>query len=55
MWEPGSTWSPGALDAAVHLAWELILPVAAAVKTTWVAKRRRDQTSAVGAVARRRR
>ncbi|MGV9742845.1 terminase large subunit domain-containing protein [Nocardia farcinica] len=55
MWEPGSTWSPGALDAAVHLAWELIPPVAAAVKSTSVAKRRRDQTSAVGAVARRRR
>lgn len=23
-WEPGSTWSPGALDAAVHLATELM-------------------------------
>lgn len=23
-WEPGSTWSPGALDAGVHLAYELL-------------------------------
>ena len=23
-WEPGSTWSPGALDASVHLAYELL-------------------------------
>lgn len=27
LWEPGSTWSPGALDAAVHLATHMLPPV----------------------------
>lgn len=26
LWEPDSTWSPGALDAGVHLAYELLPP-----------------------------
>ncbi|MBF6298244.1 hypothetical protein IU459_11900 [Nocardia amamiensis] len=54
-WEPGSTWSPGALDAGVHLAWELIPPIPSGQTSTSVAKRRRDQVGASGGVAARRR
>ncbi|MFE2995023.1 terminase large subunit domain-containing protein [Nocardia sp. NPDC059246] len=54
-WEPGSTWSPGALDAAVHLASDLLPDVAAGAKTHSVAGRRRDGVNPRGGVAGRRR
>lgn len=54
-WEPGSTWSPGALDAGVHLAAELLPPVGSAARTHSVAKVRRDSVNATGGVAARRR
>lgn len=54
MWEPGSTWSPGALDAAVHLATDLLPPIGQAAQTTSVATKRKDGGAARGAVAARR-
>lgn len=51
MWEPGSTWSPGALDAAVHLTYQLLPPIGSAAQTQSVAKVRRDQVTATGGVA----
>lgn len=41
-WEPGTTWSPGALDAAVYVATELLPPIARDVGTFNPAKVRRD-------------
>ncbi|BDD81470.1 hypothetical protein TPB0596_12330 [Tsukamurella pulmonis] len=55
MWEPGSTWSPGALDAAVHLATDLLPPIAAGATITSVAKRKRDDTGRGGSWTDRRR
>lgn len=52
-WEPGSTWSPGALDAAVHLAYELLPQLPAGASVTSVASRRRDDGRARGIAARR--
>lgn len=54
MWEPGSTWSPGALDAAVHLATDLLPPIASGASVHSVAKRRRDDTGTARGVAARR-
>lgn len=42
LWEPGSTWSPGSLDAAVHLATELLPPIAQGTKVVSVAGRSRQ-------------
>lgn len=42
-WEPGSTWSPGALDAAVHLATELLPALPRGNVTESVADVHRDQ------------
>lgn len=53
MWETGSTWSPGALDAGVHLAYELLPAVGAGATVHSVASRRRDSASATGVAARR--
>ena len=53
LWEPGSTWSPGALDAAVHLATELLPPVAQGVKVVSVAGRSRQAAPASGMAAAR--
>ncbi|MGW6376263.1 terminase large subunit domain-containing protein [Rhodococcus sp. NPDC055112] len=53
MWEPGSTWSPGALDAAVHLATDLLPPIQAGASVTSVAKRKRDSATARGVAARK--
>jgi phage terminase large subunit-like protein len=47
LWEPGSTWSPGALDAAVHLATEILPPIPQGSNVTSVAGRSR-QTASVG-------
>ena len=52
-WEPGSTWSPGALDAGVHLAWEMLPRIPAGASVTSVASRRRDDARARGIAARR--
>ncbi|WP_282775791.1 terminase family protein [Nocardia sp. CC201C] len=54
-WEPGSTWSPGALDAAVHLAADLLPQIGAGATTHSVAAKRRDSVAASGGVAARRR
>ena len=54
-WEPGSTWSPGALDAAVHLATDLLPPIAAGATITSVANRKRDDTGRSGSWTDRRR
>lgn len=54
MWEPGSTWSPGALDAAVHLATDLLPPIASGASVHSVASRRRDDTKDARGIAGRR-
>lgn len=54
-WEPGSTWSPGALDAAVHLATDILPAVGAGATTHNVAAKRRDSVDVRGGVAGRRR
>lgn len=43
MWEPGSSWSPGALDGAVHAAVELLPPITRGGKGHNPARRRRGQ------------
>ncbi|NMO00807.1 hypothetical protein HH308_06220 [Gordonia sp. TBRC 11910] len=51
-WEPGSTWSPGALDAAVHLASELMPPIQRVPLTEAIADITRDEVQAVeGSIA----
>lgn len=52
LWEPGSLWSPGRLDAAVHLAYELLPPVPQGSKVVSVAGRTLGQAKS-GAVATR--
>lgn len=54
LWEPDSTWSPGALDAAVHLATDMLPPIASGAMVQSVAKRRRDQAATGRGVAARR-
>ncbi|MRH86019.1 hypothetical protein GFY24_00815 [Nocardia sp. SYP-A9097] len=54
-WEPGSKWSPGALDAGVHLAWDMIPAIGAGATTHSVAAKRRDGAAGQSAVAARRR
>jgi hypothetical protein len=54
LWEPGSTWSPGGLDAAVHLAWGLLPPVPAGALVQSVASRRLDGAGAGSGLAARR-
>ncbi len=53
MWEPGSSWSPGALDAGVHVATHLLpaLPRGATVSNP--VGRRRDEARVTGINARR--
>ena len=53
LWEPDTTWSPGDLDAGVHLAYELLPPPGAQASVTSVAKQDRSQVKG-GAVANRR-
>lgn len=54
LWEPHSTWSPGALDACVHAAVELIPPAGQNTKVVSVAKRTRSQASEGTGIAARR-
>ncbi|GGG04241.1 hypothetical protein GCM10007304_17950 [Rhodococcoides trifolii] len=54
MWEPGSEWSPGALDAGVHLAYELLPAVASGAKVVSVAGKRKDEVQRATGVAARR-
>lgn len=53
MWEPGSTWSPGALDAGVHLAYALLPKLPAGAVVVSVAGRRRSEVKAQGIAARK--
>ena len=53
LWEPGSTWSPGALDAAVHVATEILPPVTQASVTSVASRSRADTAGLVGARRRR--
>ncbi|SNS59315.1 hypothetical protein [Rhodococcoides kyotonense] len=55
VWEPGSTWSPGALDAGVHLAYELLPAIGAGAETHSVASRKKGDRAGSSAVSRRRR
>ena len=43
MWEPGSKWSPGALDASVHLATHMLPPINSQTTMTSVADINREQ------------
>ncbi|MFC4374545.1 hypothetical protein ACFO5K_10570 [Nocardia halotolerans] len=54
MWEPGSTWSPGTLDAGVHLATNPLPPIGQAAKTSSIAKHRCATAGGGGAVTSRR-
>lgn len=54
MWEPGSSWSPGALDAGVHVATHLLPDLPRGASTSNPSKRRRDDARASGVNARRR-
>jgi phage terminase large subunit-like protein len=54
MWEPGSSWSPGALDAAVYVAYELLPPVASGARSVSVAGKRKDDARPARGVAARR-
>ena len=53
LWEPNSTWSPGALDAAVHMAYEMLPPPNHAASVVSVANRNRSQVKEGGVTARR--
>lgn len=54
MWEPGSSWSPGALDAGVHVATHLLPDLPRGASTSNPSKRRLDAARATGVNARRR-
>ena len=54
LWEPGSSWSPGALDAAVHLATHIMPPVQGSARIGNPAGKRRDAIAASPFAARRR-
>jgi hypothetical protein len=53
MWEPGSTWSPGALDAAVYVSMELLPIIPNGATTQSVAKRKQGDGIAHGVAAKR--
>lgn len=44
LWEPGSTWSPGALDAAVHLATKMLPAINSGAVVQSVASRSRGES-----------
>ncbi|RDI32424.1 hypothetical protein DEU38_103157 [Rhodococcus sp. AG1013] len=54
LWEPDSTWSPGGLDAAVHVATDMLPPIASGATVQSVAKRKRDGNGPAQGVAGRR-
>ena len=53
LWEPDSSWSPGALDAAVHLAYEILPPPGQRATVTSVADKSKSQVKEGGVSARR--
>lgn len=55
MWEPGSTWSPGALDAGVHAVTELLPVSPRGGEVASPVGRRRDDLGRGGGLAGRRR
>lgn len=55
MWEPGSTWSPGALDAGVYAATEVLPPVPTGASTSKPAARRGQGRTSSGIFGERRR
>lgn len=55
MWEPGSTWSPGALDAGVHAVTDLMPAVPRGGEIANPASRRRDGATPRGGLASKRR
>lgn len=54
LWEPGSTWSPGALDAGVHLATDMLPPINAGSSVSSAAKRSRSSVTGTSSLAARR-
>lgn len=54
LWEPGSTWSPGALDAGVHLATDILPPINAGSSVSSAAKRSRSSVTGTSSLAARR-
>ncbi|MGW6017835.1 terminase large subunit domain-containing protein [Oerskovia enterophila] len=54
LWEPDSTWSPGALDAAVYVAYELLPPINAGSSVSSAAKRSRSSVTGTSSLAARR-
>ena len=54
MWEPGSSWSPGALDAGVHVATHLLPELTRGASVSNPSGRRRDEARVTGINARRR-
>ncbi|MBJ7479238.1 terminase family protein [Rhodococcus sp. (in: high G+C Gram-positive bacteria)] len=54
LWEPGSTWSPGALDAGVHLATDMLPPINSGSSVSSAAKRSRLSVTGTSSLAARR-
>ena len=54
LWEPGSTWSPGALDAGVHLATDMLPPINSGSSVSSAAKRSRSSVTGTSSLAARR-
>ena len=54
MWEPGSSWSPGALDAGVHVATHLLPELSRGATVSNPSGRRREEARATGINTRRR-
>ncbi|MFT4295747.1 MAG: terminase family protein [Micropruina sp.] len=54
MWEPGSTWSPGALDAGVHAVTDLLPASPRGGEFVNPARRRRGESASGGLAGRRR-
>lgn len=53
MWEPGTTWSPGALDAGVYGATEVLPPLPRGAGLANPAKRSRAEVTPIGVAGRR--
>lgn len=54
LWEPDSTWSPGALDAAVYCAYELLPAINSGSSVSSAAKRSRSSITGASSLAARR-
>ncbi|WP_328856888.1 terminase family protein [Williamsia herbipolensis] len=55
LWTPGSKYSPGALDAGVHVAWDLLPPIARGSAVTTAAGRSRTEIAQGASLLKRRR